>query len=50
MAQTVKRLPAMWETQVQSLGWEAWRNIYLHLLPIFKNWVELYELSIYFGN
>ena len=22
MAQTVKRLPAMWETQVQSLGWE----------------------------
>ena len=22
MAQTVKHLPAMWETQVQSLGWE----------------------------
>ena len=22
MAQTVKRLPAMWETQVQSLAWE----------------------------
>ena len=22
MAQTVKRLPAIWETQVQSLGWE----------------------------
>ena len=22
MAQTVKRLPAMWEPQVQSLGWE----------------------------
>ena len=22
MAQTVKRLPAMWETQVRSLGWE----------------------------
>ena len=22
MAQTVKCLPAMWETQVQSLGWE----------------------------
>ena len=22
MAQLVKRLPAMWETQVQSLGWE----------------------------
>ena len=22
MAQTVKRLPTMWETQVQSLGWE----------------------------
>ena len=22
MAQTVKRLPAMWETQVQPLGWE----------------------------
>ena len=22
MAQTVKNLPAMWETQVQSLGWE----------------------------
>ena len=22
VAQTVKRLPAMWETQVQSLGWE----------------------------
>ena len=22
MAQTVKRLPAVWETQVQSLGWE----------------------------
>ena len=22
MAQTVKSLPAMWETQVQSLGWE----------------------------
>ena len=21
-AQTVKRLPAMWETQVRSLGWE----------------------------
>ena len=21
MAQTVKNLPAMWETQVQSLGW-----------------------------
>ena len=22
VAQTVKRLPAIWETQVQSLGWE----------------------------
>ena len=22
MAQMVKRLPAMWETRVQSLGWE----------------------------
>ena len=22
MAQTVKRLPSMWEAQVQSLGWE----------------------------
>ena len=22
MAQMVKRLPTMWETQVQSLGWE----------------------------
>ena len=22
MAQVVKRLPTMWETQVQSLGWE----------------------------
>ena len=22
MAQTVKTLPAMWETQVQTLGWE----------------------------
>ena len=22
VAQTVKRLPAMWETQVRSLGWE----------------------------
>ena len=22
VAQTVKRLPKMWETQVQSLGWE----------------------------
>ena len=22
MAQLVKNLPAMWETQVQSLGWE----------------------------
>ena len=22
MAQTVKSLPAMWETQVRSLGWE----------------------------
>ena len=22
MTQTVKRLPAIWETQVQSLGWE----------------------------
>ena len=22
MAQTVKNLPSMWETQVQSLGWE----------------------------
>ena len=22
MAQMVKNLPAMWETQVQSLGWE----------------------------
>ena len=22
MAQTVNRLPAMWETQVRSLGWE----------------------------
>ena len=22
MAQTVKNLPAMWETQVRSLGWE----------------------------
>ena len=22
MAQTVKRLPAMWEAQVRSLGWE----------------------------
>ena len=23
MAQTVKNLPAMWETRVQSLGWEG---------------------------
>ena len=23
MAQMVKNLPAMWETQVQSLGWEG---------------------------
>ena len=22
MAQTIKNMPAMWETQVQSLGWE----------------------------
>ena len=22
MAQTVKNLPAMWETQIRSLGWE----------------------------
>ena len=22
MSQTVKRLPTVWETQVQSLGWE----------------------------
>ena len=22
VAQTVKRLPAVWETQIQSLGWE----------------------------
>ena len=22
MAQTLKNLPAMWETQIQSLGWE----------------------------
>ena len=22
MAQTVKHLPTMWETQIQSLGWE----------------------------
>ena len=22
MAQTIKHLPTMWETQVQSLGWE----------------------------
>ena len=27
MAQTVKNLPAMWETQVQSLGWEdPWKR------------------------
>ena len=27
MAQTVKNLPAMWETQVRSLGWEdPWRR------------------------
>ena len=23
MAQTVKRLPAMWETHIQSLGWKG---------------------------
>ena len=27
MAQTVKNLPAMWETQVRSLGWEdPWKR------------------------
>ena len=29
MAHMVKRLPAMWETQVQSLGWED---------PLEKEW------------
>ena len=43
MAQTVKRLPTMWETQVRSLGWEdplekeiathsstlAWKNLWM---------------------
>ena len=35
MAQTVKNLPAMQETQVQSLGWEdPWRRKWLPT-PIF---------------
>ena len=35
VAQTVKSLPAMWETWVQSLGWEIpWRREWLPA-PVF---------------
>ena len=31
VAQTVKNLPAMWETQVQTLGWEdPWKRKWQH--------------------
>ena len=35
LAQTVKNLPAMWDTQVHSLGWEdPWRKAWLPT-PVF---------------
>ena len=35
VAQTVKNLPAMWETSVPSLGWEdPWRRKWQHT-PVF---------------
>ena len=53
VAQMVKRLPAMWETQVQSLGWEdplekkvathsstlAWK------IPWTESWTQLSNLT-----
>ena len=44
VAQTVKNLPAMWETWVQSLGWEdprrrAWQPIWV-FLPGESPWTE----------
>ena len=35
MAQTVKNPPAMWETQVQSLGWEVPLEEAWQLTPVF---------------
>ena len=44
MAQTVKSLPAMWETWVQSMGWEdpleeAWQPTSV-FLPGESTWTE----------
>ena len=35
MAQTVKNLPSMWETQVQSLGWEDLLEKGMATTPVF---------------
>ena len=35
VAQTVKNLPAMWETQVQSLGWEDALEKGMATMPVF---------------
>ena len=44
VAQTVKSLPAMWETPVQSLGWEIpWRrewNTHSNMLAWETPWSE----------
>ena len=44
MAQTVKNLPAMWETQVPSLGWEDLLKkemaIYFSILAWRIPWTE----------
>ena len=44
MAQSVKNLPAMWETWVQSLGWEdPWRREWLPPSSILSwriSWIE----------
>ena len=38
VAQTVKRLSAMWETRVQSLGWEDLLGREMATHPIFLAW------------
>ena len=61
LAQLVKNLPAMWETWVQSLGWEIpWRRQRLPT-PVFwpgefhglyspKNWTQLIGVSERVGH
>ena len=51
MAQTVKRLPAMWETRVRSLGWEdpLEKEMAIHSRTIYKGRKSDYFPEKHFG-